>query len=315
VYDIEEISIADTDRLYRYKEQGLHAAAFGLKGFEHPWIQVSHKWREGERVLDVGAGYSLLSHHLHETYGCESWNIDDFGLESEEAFWTRGRDVQAHIAKYPSVEFVRERLGNPASSSLSDSSFDVIFSASALEHVPGALAPRVWNHMDRLLKPGGVMLHAIDIGFASNYSLPRLLAHFAARRFHALAPAALRDPVERMRSKEFAFAPGHGASMVCAASLLDWLAPVLPEKLSNGLASGSPRGYARMALKALNVNPNLGSPDLGVVNFVLNPRVVTTSYEEGCRLHLDEDAGITSHRRTGALLLKLRKRQLAPVQG
>jgi len=233
---------------------------------------------------------------------------------SDEDSWTRGRAVHAHIEKHPHITFVRERLGDPPSSSLPEMSFDVIFSASALEHVPANLAPRVWNHMDRLLKPGGVMLHAIDIGFASNYSLPRLLAHFAAKRLHGRMPTALHGPFARMRSKESAFAPRHGASMVRAASLLDWLAPLFPKKLIRGLASGSPRGYARMALEALNVKPELGSPDLSVVNFVLNPRVVTTSYEEGYRLQGDEAAGITSHRRTGALLMKLRKRP-SPVEG
>jgi 2-polyprenyl-3-methyl-5-hydroxy-6-metoxy-1,4-benzoquinol methylase len=155
MYKIIEVSLADTHRLYQYKLQDIFGADFSLKGFEYPWILTSRTWQKGETVLDVGAAYSRLPIHIQQTYGCETWVVDDFGLKSDEPFWTRHKPPHEHIAKYPEVKFVLERLGDPAQSSLPVGYFDVIYSASALEHVPCTLTPKVWKHMDLLLKPGG----------------------------------------------------------------------------------------------------------------------------------------------------------------
>ena len=192
MYEILEVSMADTNRLYQYKQQGIYGADFNLKGFEYPWILSSHSWQKGERVLDVGAAYSLLPIHIQQNYGCETWVIDDFGLESNEPFWTRHKSPHEHIAKYPEVRFVLERLGNPAQSSLPLGYFDVVYSASTLEHVSYALTPQVWKHMDLLLKPGGEILCAIDLGFPSNGGLQKICLALAFDAFYSLLPKRLR---------------------------------------------------------------------------------------------------------------------------
>ena len=84
MYEILEVCLADTNRLYQFKQQGIFGVDFNLKGFEYPWLLSSRSWQKGERVLDVGAAYSLLPIHIQQTYGCETWIVDDFGLESNE---------------------------------------------------------------------------------------------------------------------------------------------------------------------------------------------------------------------------------------
>ena len=93
--------------------------------------------------MDVGAAYSTFPLHLAREMGCAVTVVDDFGLNSDTPFWTRGRDPHEYIDANPDVTFALERLGNPAESKLEEESFDVIYSASALEHVPDDLMPAV----------------------------------------------------------------------------------------------------------------------------------------------------------------------------
>jgi len=192
MYSVEEIAFGEARRLLRYKQTGVFGAALNIKGFDYAWIIDSHTWKHGERVLDVGAGYSELPMHLRETYGCEAWVVDDFGMESEEKFWKRGKHPQQHANNHPEVNFVLERLGHPSSSSLEPGSFDVIVSASALEHVPPALVEDVWRHMDLLLKPGGKMLHAIDVKLPTHRGMLSVMKALALDLAAPLVPASYR---------------------------------------------------------------------------------------------------------------------------
>jgi SAM-dependent methyltransferase len=186
MYTLLEASLGDLTRLYQYKLEGSFKADFSLKGFDYPWIIQSHAWQPGEKVLDVGAGYSSLPLHIQKTYAVEMWVADDYGLDSEEPFWERRTSPHEYIANHPQVKFVLERLGESKKSSLPQGYFDVIYSASALEHVPCSLTPFVWKHMHQLLKTGGEMIHAIDIPFPSNGGVNKIIqaiAFDALRRF------------------------------------------------------------------------------------------------------------------------------------
>lgn len=193
MYRIEEISLANLERLYQYKLQGIYRANFGIKGFDYPWIISSHQWRDGERVLDVGAAYSPMPKYLHDTYGCEAWAVDDFGINSNEPFW--GRDGSPHdfVKQHPELHYVMERLGDPEISSLPMDYFDVIYSISALEHIPGHLQAAVWMHMDSLLKTGGEILHAVDVDFPSNFGLPGMLKAAVLNTLYWILPVSIRQ--------------------------------------------------------------------------------------------------------------------------
>jgi len=204
MYEVVEISLGDLSRLYHYKMEESYGAGFSLKGFDYPWLITSRAWSKDEKVLDVGAAYSPLPAHIQQTYGSEVWVADDFGLKSDDLFWTRGKSAEEHIAEHGEIKFVLERLGNPEESRLPRAYFDVLYSLSVLEHVPQALMERVWRHMDILLKPGGEMFHAIDLSFPSNRGLRKVFGAMVFDAAYPLVPHSLR--VRRCMSTPSAYA-------------------------------------------------------------------------------------------------------------
>jgi len=192
-YQVIEAALADVDRLYCYHLDGVYGADFGIKGFNFPWLLTSHKWKKEEKVLDVGPAYSRIPAYIQKTFGCEVWAADDFGITAGDDFWTRGRSPQEHIEKHPEVKYVLERLGDPAKSSLPLGYFDVVYSLSALEHVPPKIMPAVWRHMDTLLKPGGELLHGVDMIFPSNRGMRTLFLGLLFDWLHVLIPVSYKQ--------------------------------------------------------------------------------------------------------------------------
>lgn len=109
-------------------------------------------WRRGERVLDVGCGFSTLPTWLHENYGVEAWGADDFGADT--GYWRRNQDVDAYIQKNPG-RYVTELVGNPETSSLPPKAFDCVYSKLGVHFSPPPHA-NIWRHMELLLsdRPG-----------------------------------------------------------------------------------------------------------------------------------------------------------------
>lgn len=107
----------------------------------------------GSRILDVGGGISRILSHLATTYEC--WNIDKL----------EGVGNGPRAIKDPPYRLVRDYMGN-FNPELPDGHFDLVFSISALEHVPqhdSTIFNNIINDIDRVLKPGGLSLHLFDI--------------------------------------------------------------------------------------------------------------------------------------------------------
>lgn len=192
MYEVLEVSLGNLTRLYDYVQRNLYRAKFGLKGFDNPWMIEAHPWKANETILDVGAAYSAFPSYLHDCYGCEVWAVDDFGQSVDDPFWERSSSPQEFIATHPGAKYVVERLGDPRTSSLPAGYFDVIYSISVLEHVPQQITPAVWKHMDSLLKPGGVLMHAVDVFFPSNGGLKKVLAGWVFDSLYGVLPDRLR---------------------------------------------------------------------------------------------------------------------------
>ena len=267
MYRVVEASLADTGRLFRFKEAESFGVDFTLKGFEYPWIIESRKWRQGDRVLDVGAGYSPLPAHLAEQFGCEVWAVDDFGLDSKQPFWARGKDPHAHIRSNPNVTYILERLGEPASSSLMPGSFDVIISASALEHVPDQQMSGVWRHMDLLLKPGGEMIHAVDLKFQGD----------------------------------------RGLRYILGGEILDLCFVFLPLKAQLRYARATPRSYLSILGRILGLRRTQRPKGLGVTRMLLEPEVLTDPVASTYNRIAKDGLVSKKHTRVTALLIHLRQ--------
>jgi ubiquinone/menaquinone biosynthesis C-methylase UbiE len=192
-YQVLEVSLANLDRLYRYHIDEKFGVKFGIKGFDYPWLVSSYPWKKGVKVLDVGPAYSPMPLHLQKEYGCEVWAVDDFGQTVGDDFWMRHNSPGKYVKEHPEVKYILERLGDPSKSSLPSGYFDIIYSLSVLEHVPPDIMPAVWQHMDRLLKPGGEMLHAVDLLFPSNGGLKKMLAGYLFDTFNSLVPNTFRQ--------------------------------------------------------------------------------------------------------------------------
>lgn len=266
MYEVLEVSLADLTRLYSYKQQDLFKADFSLKGFDNPWMVCSREWKAGEKVLDVGGAYSQLPMYLHDTYGCEVWLADDYGIDSDDPYWLRNASPQEHIAKNPEIHFVLERLGRK-DSQLPMAYFDVVYSVSVLEHVPYQYMPDVWHHMDRLLKPGGEMIHTVDIPFPSNGGLKKLLA----------------------------------------AQVYDFLNPMLPQSFRLRHFLTTPRNYLRLVYGYLQVRSQVYGKGTDPVRMCLDPDVVVENVASGMkRIYRDKIKGYR-YQRVASLVFRMKK--------
>jgi SAM-dependent methyltransferase len=164
-------SLATVDELFRYKAAGFTLPPFpgytpdqwGIKAHNRPWIEEVGRWKAGLRVVEVGGAYSRLPEFLGEKYGVEPWIADDFGIgTTEEAMWSRWGDPHELPKAHPGVRYVFKRAGE-FSDELPDGTFDRVFSVSTLEHIPWRARLDALRDMHRMLAPGGLEIHTIDI--------------------------------------------------------------------------------------------------------------------------------------------------------
>jgi ubiquinone/menaquinone biosynthesis C-methylase UbiE len=266
-YELIEATLADTQRLFSYKLHSDLEIHLNLKGFNYAWIIDSVDWKPSLRILDVGAGYSKLPVYLAKTFKCEVWAIDDFGLTEGETFWERNQDPSDYIDSHPEIKYVIGRIGDPHLDFLPDEYFDIIYSASALEHVPVDDIDKVWRHMDRLLKPNGHMLHGLDIAF----------------------PTSL------------------GWKHVVLAMLFDFFYPVIPFSLRRRFAYETPKSYLRQILRAIPIARPNQSRNLGILNMVINAEIVTEPLEHTYHRMIKDGQTEARYYRMGSLLLHMKK--------
>lgn len=136
--------------------------ACDLKAYQHGLCAafIDQMLLEKSKILEIGGGFSRVLQHYghHMTHEC--WNLDKFeGLGN-------GPKV---LPPNPRYKIVPAYIGEFASE-LPDEYFDLVFSASVLEHIPEdeALFKNILDDMQRVLKPGGHSMHCIDFGYKEN---------------------------------------------------------------------------------------------------------------------------------------------------
>lgn len=105
----------------------------------------------GLSIAEVGGGNSRLLHSLKGNNRC--MNVDRFegadGGPPKEIIIEGVRNVKAFMG-----EFTKE---------IPDESLDLLYSISVVEHVPEAALDAFMDDSLRVLKPGGMAIHAIDM--------------------------------------------------------------------------------------------------------------------------------------------------------
>ena len=129
--------------------------------------------REGERFLDIGAGWGALLLWAAENYGVYAKGI------------TLSKNQHAHVNRLIDERGLRGRV----TMELVDyrdlpegETFDKIASVGMFEHVGMVQLPRYFSKISRLLEPGGLLMnHGITAGGTSNDQLGAGMGDFTER--------------------------------------------------------------------------------------------------------------------------------------
>lgn len=161
-------------------DAGLDGEITSKLGFQLKTMQdlavFSHlKDVQGKVVGEIGGGDSRILPRIAESNEC--YNIEPF----------EGADNgPASEILISGVQNIRSVVGHN-DPKLADSKFDVLFSVSVVEHVADADFANFWSDCIRILKPNGIMIHAIDMYISDSPS------EFWLNRFAAYRDAIIND--------------------------------------------------------------------------------------------------------------------------
>ncbi|MEL7487040.1 MAG: class I SAM-dependent methyltransferase [Pseudomonadota bacterium] len=136
------------------------------------------------RVVEIGGGASRTLPKLVRR-GSECWNADRFeGVANGPLSDNPALKIQRDLG----VKFVSAYVGD-FSEELPEQYFDLAYSISVLEHLDHDQTVRCFNDAKRILKPGGRILHAVDL-FLADGPLERTSVKISSLR-RAAAEAGL----------------------------------------------------------------------------------------------------------------------------
>jgi SAM-dependent methyltransferase len=138
-------------------DKGLHSELgwlnnqIHLKTWQDVAVYLHVKDMKDRRIAEIGGGNSRILRKIAPHNSCV--NVDK--LEGQHGGPSGDQGI-------PGVETVRSFLGE-YSPDLPDASFDAVISVSVVEHVPNPTAGAFFDDMLRIMKPGALSLHAIDL--------------------------------------------------------------------------------------------------------------------------------------------------------
>jgi SAM-dependent methyltransferase len=126
--------------------------------FEYPWAYHATPLEPGQRVLEVGGGFSGFQFAL-DRQGCRVVNVDP-GI-GEDGSWKDHLSIAAMNRLFgTSVEWRRATV---PSAGLEPGSFDTAFSISVLEHLDDTAIAETVAAVFACLRPGGSFVLTVDL--------------------------------------------------------------------------------------------------------------------------------------------------------
>ena len=176
-YDVSDDFYAlwlDPRRVYScayYRDAGMNLAQAQEAKLDH--ICRKLMLREGERFLDIGAGWGGLLLWAAERYGVKARGI------------TLSQNQHAHVNRLIDERGLRGRVTMDLLDYRDlpeDEPYDKIASVGMFEHVGHVQLPHYFAKIHRLLKPGGVLMnHGITAGGTTNHQLGAGMGDFMER--------------------------------------------------------------------------------------------------------------------------------------
>jgi len=161
----------------------------GLKHIQDAWMLNQLNSTNNSKVLEIGGANSRVLPALQGNN--EKWNLDEF---------KGAGNGPLEINNIDDVKLVRRNLGE-FSVELPDNYFDLVFSISVIEHIPEKYQDSFWKDHARIMKPGAIGVHVIDLYLKdqANPDLDRkveLYKSLAAKHGLRLSkPSTIRYPV------------------------------------------------------------------------------------------------------------------------
>lgn len=140
-----------------------------LKAVQDGFILSQLHGVSGKKILEIGGGQSRVIPHLVENNEC--WNADPLqgagNGPTEIDGLSESKLVSCYLGDFDPV--------------LPDSYFDILFSISTIEHVPGKNLEAFMDDCIRIMKPGALSVHAIDL-YVPDHDDPATEFHENQRR-------------------------------------------------------------------------------------------------------------------------------------
>lgn len=183
------------------------------KHWDNPWAVRNAALEKGMRVLDCGSGRGILQFYLSGK-GMEVHSVDISDNRSKFI-----HSISRHLARIgiryrPSPHAVHHRLNRKYGTNVAfrrtgaealpypSDYFDRIFCISVIEHMPDDILAQAMKEMERVLKPGGLLLLTFDfhphpdariIGFTEEEFGKKALNHCGLRMEGGTPEFSIRD--------------------------------------------------------------------------------------------------------------------------